>query len=50
MEWKRKDEFWFTPTGKLKVNSDMISTNNISGVMSDEKLQSYYFRDEERQM
>ena len=40
MSWRRKAEFWFTPTGKLKVNADQISTRHLSGKMSDEDYKS----------
>lgn len=36
LNWKRKDDYWFTPTGKLKVNADQISTRHLDGRMSDE--------------
>jgi hypothetical protein len=36
LSWKRQDEFWFTPTGKLKINASKISTRHLTGKMSDE--------------
>lgn len=36
LQWKRKADYWFTPTGKLKINGDRIRLKHLTGVMSDE--------------
>ena len=40
MNWRRKEDYWFTPTGKCKVNADQIRTNHLTGRMSDEDYNS----------
>ena len=37
LAYKRKEEYWFTPTGKLKVNACRIKTTYLDGKMSEEE-------------